>query len=134
MKKVFIMFMVSLLTFELVSCSSDDDDNVNANSIVGDWKGCNLKVYEDENLTNLIDEGPGSGYEFKFFADGTCIYRGYRSRNSCDYKLLNKEIYIYYDRSDYDIFYILEFSKSQMKLKSLNPYDSWTVFTLKRVD
>lgn len=134
MKKVFIMFMVSLLALELVSCSSDDDDNVNTNSIVGHWKGNNYQVFEDENLTNLIDEGSDASYDFKFFDDGTCAYRGYHSNSSCDYKLLNKEIIIYYNGKYYDTYYIIEFSKSRMKLKYLNPNNRWLILILDRVD
>lgn len=133
MKRVLISFMVSLLTFGVFSCSSDDDDNVNTNTIVGHWKGSNYQVYEDENLSTLIDEGSDATYDFKFFDDGTCAYKGYHSNSSCDYKLLNKEIFIYYNGKYYDTYYIIEFSKSRMKLKYLNPNNRWLVLILERV-
>lgn len=133
MKRVLISFMVSLLTFCVFSCSSDDDENVNTNSIVGHWKGSNYQVYEDENLSTLIDEGSDATYDFKFFDDGTCAYKGYHSNSSCDYKLLNKEIFIYYNGKYYDTYYIIEFSKSRMKLKYLNPNHKWLVLILEKV-
>lgn len=134
MKKAFILFMVSLLSVGFISCSSDDDNNVSTNSIVGHWKGSNYQVYEDENLTKLVEEGSDANYDFKFFDDGTCEYKGYHTRSSCNYKLLDKELFIYYNGKSYDTYYIIDYSKKRMKLKYLNPHYNWLVLIIDRVD
>ena len=87
MKKILSLLLVSLMIPFIVSCSSDDDENVEINSyIVGTWHSYKVTYnYEGEKITQEVTKtGDFSSayYEIIFKQDGTMTLFYWRLNNS----------------------------------------------------
>ena len=118
MKKILIFFTFCLIMSGFASCSNSDDVDVNVGSIVGHWQGVTYQLYEDKELTTLIEEGP-STWDWRLFEDGTCSCKGYEIATNGVYKLLGNEINIYKNsRTNYFVsYYIIQLSKNELKVR-----------------
>ena len=77
MKKLNLLIGVfALLT--IFSCSSDDNDSSNPNSIIGEWKLIRSLEFENGELTEFIEGNCVQQSRERFFEDGTYnfIYYG----------------------------------------------------------
>lgn len=113
-----------------VSCSKDDDEEnenvLNASSIVGHWKSIYIEDYDYETMDFIGEfEDSRAELEFKLYDDGTCLY-GFNYNGT--YKLLGKELdfFITYPKTEFldesqatYNFSIEEFSHDKMKVKDL---------------
>lgn len=83
-KTLFSVITLTLVFTMLTSCSKDDSNAVNANSLIGKWKHVKIETYTNGQLTDsYTDDGNASCPDYVEFKSGGTYYY-FESYSNCD--------------------------------------------------
>lgn len=112
-KYLFLLLTLVVTSFAFISCSSDDDDELNKSEIVGTWKLTEVK---------MSDSGPYVSWPFKatyasFKADGTYYGSGYFGTGSGTWSKKGNTVKTYVDGQLYASYEIISVSSTSAEMK-----------------
>lgn len=93
-----ILSMAMVMSSMVVSCSSNNEEDLNNKSIIGDWRSVTSQGYDIVLISGErinFDERPYNNLYMNFYEDGTCVVGDPQiadNRISCTYTLQGKEI------------------------------------------
>lgn len=120
MKKVFLFFVLTVVSFVFVGCSSDDDDNgfdYDVNMLIGKWQITEIQMdgkYVDVTKPPYYPTIPSTYATFK--TDGSYYGSGYFGTGSGTYKTKGKRITCYVEGTEYARYDVLSLSGSECEL------------------
>jgi len=116
-KKTFVMFLFTMLSLCVTSCSKDDESNFAypIEQLYGKWVATELKV-DDKWYDVTAYPYKRFGMNITFYEDGTFYGSGYLGNGSGTYKVSGKTITTYVNGKEYAVYTVNSLNSSKVDL------------------